>query len=335
MKAIRLKAPAGIDRLELCNVPDAPPPGQGEITVRLHASSLNYHDYSVVTGTLKTPDGRIPMSDGAGEVVAVGEGVTEFAAGDAVVSTFFPNWLDGSPIEGGFAGVPGDGADGYAREAVTAAATSFTRAPAGYSHAEAATLTCAGLTAWRALAVEGKVKAGETVLVQGTGGVSIFALQFAKMMGANVIATSSSDEKLERLRALGADHLINYKDVPKWGKAAKALTGGRGVDHIVEVGGAGTLPQSIAAARVGGHISVIGILAGLEAPIPTVFIMGNQLRVIGITVGTRRSQQDMIRAIDANGLRPVIDSHFPLADLGDAFRHQESGRHFGKIAVDI
>ncbi len=334
MKAIRLRQPAALDNLKFEDMEGANAPGPGEIKVRLRASSLNYHDYIVVVGGIPTPDGRIPMSDGAGEVLAVGAGVTEFAVGDAVVSTFFPNWLDGAPIPGGFAGVPGDGADGYAREEVVAPATSFTHQPRGYTHAEAATLTCAGLTAWRALVVEGGLKAGDTVLVQGTGGVSIFALQFAKAAGATVIATSSSDEKLARLKAMGADHLINYKTTPGWGAEAAKLTGG-GVDHVVEIGGAGTFPESITAARIGGHISLIGVLAGYAGPIPTVQIMGKQQRVIGITVGTRRQQQDMIRAIDANGIKPVISDHFPLERLADAFRHQESGKHFGKIVVDI
>lgn len=328
MKAIRLRHPAGIDNLKYEDMAEPGAPGPGQIKVRIRASSLNYHDYIVVVGGIPTPDGRIPMSDGAGEVLAVGEGVSEFRPGDLVVSTFFPTWLDGKPNMAGFAGVPGDGADGYAVEDVVAPATS-------YSHAEAATLTCAGLTAWRALVPEGQVKAGDVVLVQGTGGVSIFALQFAKMMGATVIATSSSDEKLARLSAMGADHLINYKATPNWGAEALKLTHGRGVDHIVEIGGAGTMPESITACAVGGHISLIGVLAGYAGPVPTVQLMAKQIRLIGITVGTRRQQQDMIRAINQNGLKPVIDSHFPLAELGAAFRHQESGRHFGKICVDI
>lgn len=335
MKAVRLRHPAGIDNLRHEDMAEPGAPGPGEIAVRVRASSLNYHDYIVVVGGIPTPDGRIPMSDGAGEVTAVGAGVSEFKVGDHVVSTFFPAWPDGLPSMAGFASVPGDGADGFAVEQVVAPATSFTHAPAGYSHAEAATLTCAGLTAWRALVPEGQLKAGETVLIQGTGGVSIFALQFAKAMGAKVIATSSSDAKLERLQAMGADHLINYKTVPNWGAEAMKLTGGRGVDHIVEIGGAGTLPESITAARVGGHISLIGVLAGFAGPVPTVQLMAKQIRLIGITVGTRRQQQDMIRAIEANGIKPVIDRHFPLAELGAAFRHQESGAHFGKICVDI
>lgn len=335
MRAIQIRQPASLDNLTLVDMAEPAAPGPGEITVRLHASSLNYHDYAVVIGGIKTPEGRIPMSDGAGVVEAVGEGVTEFKVGDPVVSTFFPDWLDGDIPDRGFTRVPGDGIDGYARERVTMPATAFTHQPKGYSHAEAATLTCAGVTAWRALVPNGALKAGETVLVQGTGGVSIFALQFAKAMGATVIATSSSDEKLERLKALGADHLINYKAEPNWGAAARKITEGRGVDHIVEVGGSGTMPESITAAKVGGHISVIGVLAGVAGPIPTVLIMAKNLRVVGLTVGSRRHQLDMIRAIEANAIKPVIDTHFPLERLADAFRHQESGKHFGKICVDI
>lgn len=334
MKAIRLRAPASLDNLRFEDMEDAPAPGRGEISVRLRASSLNYHDLMVVVGGIPTPDGRIPMSDGAGEVIAVGEGVTQFKPGDLVVSTFFPDWLDGTPPIESFRRVPGDGIDGYAREQVTMPATAFTHAPKGYDAAEAATLTCAGLTAWRALVVEGNLKAGETVLVQGTGGVSVFALQFAKMHGATVIATSSSDEKLERMKALGADHLINYKSTPDWGGAVAKLTGG-GVDHVIEVGGANTLTQSMIAARISGHISVIGVLSGIEAPVSTVMILGKQLNIKGITVGSRKQQLDMIRAIDVAGMKPVIDRHFPLADLAGAFRHQQSGAHFGKIVVDI
>jgi len=183
--------------------------------------------------------------------------------------------------------------------------------------------------------VNGRVKSGDVVLVQGTGGVSIYALQIAKAAGATVVATSSSDAKLERLKAMGADHLINYKSEPKWGSAARAATGGRGVDHVVEIGGAGTLPQSVASARVGGHIAVIGILAGLAGPFPANLLMGKQIRMIGLTVGSRRQQLDTVRAVEAAPYKPVLDQHFPLAGLGDAFRRQESGAHFGKIVVDI
>ncbi len=231
--------------------------------------------------------------------------------------------------------MPGDGVDGYAREAFTGPATHFTRAPRGYSHAEAATLTTAGLTAWRALVVEGGIKAGDSVLVLGTGGVSVFALQFAKAMGATVIATSSSDEKLERARALGADATVNYRAVPEWGARVRELTGGRGVDHVVEVGGPGTLPQSIAAVRIGGRIALIGVLTGRGGEVPTGAFMLKQARLQGLVVGSRREQRDMVRAIDAIGLRPVIDRSFPLDGLADAFRHQAAGAHFGKICLEF
>ncbi|WP_321325760.1 NAD(P)-dependent alcohol dehydrogenase [uncultured Parasphingorhabdus sp.] len=335
MKAIQLHAPASLDNLKLVDLPEPAAPGPGEIAVRLRASSLNFHDYAVVTGMIPTAEKRIPMSDGAGEVTAVGEGVSEFKVGDLVVSTFFPDWIDGAPPEGGFKRVPGDGIDGYAVEQAIGATTSWTHAPAGYSAAESATLTCAGLTAWRALFVDGTVKPGDTVLVQGTGGVSIFALQFAKAAGATVIATSSSDAKLERLQELGADHLINYKEIEAWGPKVLELTGGKGVDCVVEIGGPGTLDQSMMATRIGGHIALIGVLTGFAGPVQTGLLMGKNLRVQGLTVGSRAQQQDMIAAIEANGLKPVLDKHFPLADLGDAFRHQESGQHFGKIIVDI
>jgi NADPH:quinone reductase-like Zn-dependent oxidoreductase len=260
---------------------------------------------------------------------------TEFKVGDSVVSTFFPEWINGTPVVEGFVNVPGDGIDGYAREQVTAKATSFTLAPTGYSHAEASTLTTAGLTAWRALMADDSLKPGDTVLVQGSGGVSIFALQFAKMAGATVIATSSSDEKLERLKALGADHVINYREDLNWGETARALTGGRGVDHIIEVGGPETLEQSMIAIRVAGHISVIGILSGISGAMDVVAVMIKQVRLQGLLVGSRSQQQDMIRAINANGMRPIIDRHFPLSEIVEAFKHQETNQHFGKICLDI
>lgn len=335
MKAIQIQLPASLDTLKLVDLPEPAAPGAGEIQVRIRASSLNYHDFAVVTGMLPCADGRIPMSDGAGEVIAVGPGVTDYQVGDAVVSTFFPDWLDGTPPSTAFTRVPGDGLDGYAREIVTAPTTWFTRSPKGYSHAEAATLTCAGLTAWRALVVDGQIKAGAKVLVQGTGGVSVFALQFAKAMGATVIATSSSDAKLARMQALGADHLINYKTTPDWGAKVQELTGGRGVDHVVEVGGSGTLDQSMIAAKNGGHVALIGVLSGFGGPVATAMLMAKQLRVIGLTVGSRQQQLDMIEAIEANDIKPVLDQSFPLAQLADAFRHQAANAHFGKIIVDI
>ena len=335
MKAIQIQLPASLDTLKLVDLPEPAAPGAGENDDPIRASSSNSHDFAVVTGMLPCADGRIPMSDGAGEVIAVGPGVTDYQVGDAVVSTFFPDWLDGTPPSTAFTRVPGDGLDGYAREIVTAPTTWFTRSPKGYSHAEAATLTCAGLTAWRALVVDGQIKAGAKVLVQGTGGVSVFALQFAKAMGATVIATSSSDAKLARMQALGADHLINYKTTPDWGARVLELTGGRGVDHVVEVGGSGTLDQSMIAAKNGGHVALIGVLSGFGGPVATAMLMAKQLRVIGLTVGSRQQQLDMIEAIEANDIKPVLDQSFPLAQLADAFRHQAANAHFGKIIVDI
>lgn len=335
MKAIKVSRPGGLDKLAVAEIDDAGAPGPGEVRVRLHANSLNYHDYAVAVGAIPTADGRILMSDGAGVVDAVGEGVTELAVGDPVVSVFFPAWQDGEPPHGNFSHVPGDGLDGYAREAIVAPATWFTPAPKGWSHVEAATLPCAALTAWRALVVEGQLKAGDSVLILGTGGVAIFALQFAKAMGATAIVTSSSDAKLERARAMGADFTVNYKADPDWGDTVRKWTGKRGVDHVLEIGGPGTLAQSIQAVRIGGHISLIGILTGLKGEVPTMLLMAKQIKLKGIIVGSRAHQRDMIRGLEATGIRPVIDKTFPLAGLADAFRYEEQAGHFGKICVEI
>ena len=336
MRAIQLRTPASLDNLVPADLPDPGDPGPGEIRVRLAASSLNFHDFAVVAGMIPTIENRIPMSDGAGTVEAVGEGVTEYRVGDPVLSLFFPDRDDGTaPSVAALVNVPGDSTDGYAREVVVRPQHWFTRAPAGWSAAEAATLTCAGLTAWRALFVDAATQPGSTVLIQGSGGVSVFALQFAKAAGARVIATSSSDAKLERLKALGADELINYKQVPEWGTKAFELTGGRGVDTVVEIGGAGTLDQSMRAARVGGHVALIGVLAGIAGPVQTALLMSKNLRVQGLTVGSRAQQLAMIAGVEATGIRPVISDHFPLERLADAFRHQIANAHFGKIVVDI
>lgn len=333
MKAMQLAAPGGLDHLQLVELPAAAAPEAGQIQVRIHASSLNYHDLLVATGAAPTADGRIPMADGAGVVTAVGAGVTEFAVGDAVVSTFFPQWLSGRQRPTDFKLVPGDGVDGFARESVTLPATAFTHAPQGWSHAEAATLTTAGLTAWRALVVDGGIQAGDTVLVLGTGGVSIFALQMAKSMGAKVIATTSSAAKAEQLKTLGADIVINYKDTPEWGNAVLAATGGHGADIVVEVGGPGTLAQSIRAAAPGGHIALIGVLTGFAGSIPTAELMVKQLALQGLVVGSREQQQDMVRALELFGWKPMIDSSYPLERMADAFAHQAAGRHFGKVCL--
>ena len=334
MKAAVLRAPGGLERIEIVER-DIARPQAGEICVRVHASSLNFHDYAVVNGSIPTADGRVLMSDGAGEVVEVGDGVGEFATGDHVVSTFFPNWQDGEITAARRDGTPGDRGEGMAAEYVTAPVSAFTRAPAGYSHAESATLPCAALTAWRALMVEARIKPGDTVLTMGTGGVSIFALQFARAAGARVISTSSSEAKLERLRAMGASATVNYAEDPDWGKTVRRLTDGRGVDAVVEIGGPGTLAQSIAACRMGGHISLIGVLTGVAGEVPTAAFFYSNLTMAGITVGSRAQQLDMIRAIESNGIEPVIDRSFGLDDIADAFRHQEAGRHFGKIGLTL
>ena len=333
MRSLILRASGGLENLAFVER-DMPRPKAGELLVRIQASSLNFHDYVVAMGIKPVEDGRILMSDAGGEVVAVGDGVAGFAIGDRVVSVFYREWQAGdiaTDIQANI--IPGDTCDGYASDYVAAPEAWFTKAPTGWSHAEAATLTCAGLTAWRGLVVEGKPKPGDTVLIQGTGGVSIFALQFAKAAGAAVIATSSSDEKLERLRALGADHVINYRQTPEWGMKAREITGGRGVDHVVEIGGSGTLAQSIRACARGGHIALIGVLAGMGGEIPAYEIFLSQIRISGVLVGSRADQLDMIRALEVNGIRPVIDSTFALAALADAYRHQASGKHFGKICV--
>jgi len=329
-----LRSPIGLDRLALEEHADPGAPSAGEIRVRLHGSSLNFHDLGVATGRMPTADGRIPLADGAGVVEAVGEGVTEFRPGDTVVSCFFPDWQDGPPTVGDFRRTPGDGIDGFAQEHAVLPATAFTLAPRGYDAVEAATITTAGLTAWRALVVDGKLKAGDTVLLLGTGGVSIWALQIAKLMGATVAITSSSGEKLERARDLGADHVLNYRDQPEWGRAIADWTGGRGVDHVVEVGGPGTLAQSIAAVRVGGHISLIGVLTGSAGEVPTAALMAKQARLQGLIVGSRREQHDFVRALDASGIRPVVDRRFPLEKLADAFRFEMGATHFGKIGIE-
>jgi len=334
MKAMTVGSPASLESLAFAERPDPGEPGPGQIRVALHGSSLNYHDLGVVTGRMPAAPGRIALADAGGVVEAIGDGVTDFSVGDAVVSCFFPDWQDGHPTIGDFARTPGDGIDGFATEAAVAPATAFTHAPRGYDAVEAATITTAGLTAWRALVGDGGLKAGDVVLLLGTGGVSIWGLQIAKAMGATVVVTSSSDEKLERARGLGADHVVNYRSVPDWGIAVRDWTGGCGVDHVLELGGAGSLANSIAAVKVGGHIALIGTVTGIAGAVPTASLMAKQARLQGLIVGSRRQQQAFVRAIDAIGIRPVVDRRFSLAELPDAFRYQLTSGHFGKIGVE-
>jgi NADPH:quinone reductase-like Zn-dependent oxidoreductase len=334
VRAIRLRTPGGLGNLH--RVEEEPrKPGPGEVLVRIRASSVNFHDDLVVHGKIPSADGRVPMTDGAGEVVAIGDGVDELNVADNVVSTFWPYWLGGEMTPATRRDIPGEIVDGYASQYACAPAHFFTKAPAGCTHAEAATLPCAGVTAWRGLVTCGRVKPGDTVLIQGTGGVSLFALQFAKAAGARVIATSSSDEKLEKLQRLGADAVINYEVVPDWGRKAKDLTDGRGVDHVVEVGGPATLSQSIAACRTGGHIAIVGVLTGFTGEVSIPALFSNQIRLSGISIGSRADQEDMIRAITVNRLKPVIDRRFPLEQIADAFEYYESRRHFGKVCLEL
>ncbi len=332
MQQVQLGPEAGLDHLLLTTAPERAP-GAGEVQVRVHASSLNYHDYLVAIGLLPAAEGRVLMSDGAGEIVAVGEGVEAFAVGDRVISHFFPNWVDGVPAKENLLGVPGDHADGFASQIVTMPERAFSTMPAHMSFAQAATLPCAGLTAWRAVVEEADLKEGDWVLVQGSGGVSIFALQIARQLGCRVIATTSSDAKAERLRELGAEEVINYREQAEWGRAAAEISGG--VALVIEVGGPGTVTQSVRALGMGGTISMIGVLTGISGEVPLAEFFQRNAVMSGITVGSHVHQARMNAALEEWGFEPVIDSSYPLAELADAFRHQESQKHFGKIVVDL
>ena len=333
-KVIYLKAGGGYDKVFLGDQ-EVAEPSIGEVQIRLHANSLNYHDYAVVSGVWGPSEQRIPMADGAGEVIKVGRAVKDFKVGDHVCTTFFPGWLDGSPNIQGFETVPGDGVDGYAREIVNLTTSSLTLAPNQWTHEQSATLTTAGLTAWRALFEDFTLLKKHTVLIQGTGGVSIFALQFAKSIGAKVIATSSSDEKIKKLKTLGADYCINYKQNSKWSEEVLSFTKGQGVDHIIEVGGPETLSESINSVKVAGHISVIGILSGLQGNLDFVNALLKQVKRQGVLVGSRAQQERMIAYINQVKLFPIIDRVFDLEDIVSAFQYQESKQHFGKICLKI
>ncbi|WP_247682545.1 NAD(P)-dependent alcohol dehydrogenase [Pseudoalteromonas sp. MMG013] len=335
MQSIKLKKTGGLEHIYVANDLESNAPEKGEIKVKIHASSLNYHDYLVASGAMETAQDRVLLSDGAGVVVAVGEGVTEFSVGDNVVSTFFPQWQSGQANAdvGNFSQTPGDGAEGLAAEYVTRATSAFTLAPHGWSHEESATITTAGLTAWRALVTDGNLKAGDTIVTLGTGGVSIAALQIGKMFGAKVIVTSSSNEKIEKAKALGAFAGVNYKEHPEWAKEVLAITNGKGADHVIEVGGPGTLAQSVEAVAVGGKISLIGVLTGFAGELPIGVLMFKQARLQGMLVGSRSDQQDYVRALESNNVRPVVDKVFKYEELGKAFEHQINGAHFGKICV--
>ncbi|MCC6492820.1 MAG: NAD(P)-dependent alcohol dehydrogenase [Pirellulales bacterium] len=333
MKAFEL-AQFGLDQLKLVER-EPPRPGPREVVVKLRAASLNYRDLMFCRGVYnpKAKLPAVPLSDGAGEVVEAGPEVTRWKVGNRVCPIFNQGWIDGGySADKAGATLGGGDLDGVLRELAAFDEQGLVAVPDRLSYEEAATLPCAAVTAWHALIVSGRVHAGQTVLTLGAGGVSVFALQFAKLHGARVIATSSSDEKLARMRQLGADETLNYRACPDWEREVRRLTDGRGVEHVVEVGGAGTLAKSVAATSAGGHIAVIGVLSqgpGLD-PIP---LLMKGLRLQGIFVGSRRMFEDMRSAISQGGLRPAIDQIFPFMDIQAALRHMERGSHFGKIVI--
>lgn len=332
MKAFEIQKSFGLDSLKLTERPD-PSPGYGQILIKLRAVSLNYRDLMVVKGLYNPniPLPLIPCSDGVGEVVALGEGVTRVKVGDRVAGIFFQKWLSGKLTEEKTRSALGGAIDGVIVEYAVLHEDGVVRVPEHLTDIEASTLPCAAVTAWNALA--GNVKAGDTVLVQGTGGVSIFALQFAQILGAKVIAISSSDQKRERLQSLGAAETINYKQTPDWGKKVYELTGG--VDHVVEVGGARTLNESLKAVIHGGQISLIGVLTGGTGEINTAAILMKNVRLQGIYVGSRAMFEDMNRAIALHKIHPVCDRAIPFESARSALEYMESGAHFGKICIQF
>ncbi len=333
MKAIVIQPAFGIENLHVADRPE-PRPGPGQVLLKMKAWSLNYRDFMVVRG-LYNPKLRfpfVPLSDGVGEVIGVGDGVTRVKTGDRVAGCFMQRWSAGALTDAGVKSSLGGGVEGIAAEQVVLHEEGVVKFPGHLSDEEAATLPCAALTAWNALVPQGQIKAGDSVLVQGTGGVSIFALQFARLMGARVIATSSSNAKLERVKQLGASDGINYKETPAWEDKVRELTGGAGVDHVIEVGGAGTFNQSLKAVRLGGTISLIGVLAGPgEVNLMPVLMKG--VRVQGIFVGSREMFEAMNRAIALHRLKPVVDRVFEFKEIQAAYRHMQEAAHFGKICV--
>lgn len=314
-----------------------PQPQSGQVLLKMRAASLNYRDLLTVKGAYSSKQQLplIPLSDGVGEVIAVGDGVTRVEVGDRVATSFMQTWVAGEFSAEKAKSALGGAIDGILAEYVSLHEDGVVHLPGHLSDVEAATLPCAAVTAWHALVTTGNLKAGDTILIQGTGGVSIFALQFATMMGARVIATSSSDEKLERARQLGMAEGINYKTTPDWEEQVWQLTNRVGVDHVVEVGGAGTLNKSLRAVRMGGHVSLIGVLTGLKSEISTVSILHKNIRVQGIYVGSREMFEAMNRAIALHEMRPVVDRVFPFEQAREALAYMESGVHFGKICLQF
>ncbi len=336
MKVVELRDKFGLDSLTITDKPE-PRPGAAQVLIKMRAWSLNYRDLLMVKG-LYNPKLRfplVPLSDGVGHIAAVGEGVSRVKVGDRVAGIFMQKWLCGDVNEAKARTALGGGGDGMLAEYVVLHEDGVVQVPEHLTDEEAATLPCAAVTSWHALISEGNLKAGDSVLVQGTGGVSIFALQFARLNGARVVATSSSDAKLERALRLGASDGINYKTTPDWEEKARELTGGSGVDHIVEVGGAGTFAKSLRAVRMNGRIYLIGILSGSSGQVNPMPILMKNARVQGIYVGSRDMFEAMNRAIALHKLRPVVDRVFGFGEIRLALQYMESGAHFGKICLKV
>jgi NADPH:quinone reductase-like Zn-dependent oxidoreductase len=336
MKAIQITASTGLDSLQLNDIA-TPTPGHGEVLIRIRAVSLNYRDYMNVVGLhgITGPIPRVPCSDGAGEVAALGEGVADWKIGDRVVIPFMPQWLDGDITADYQAKALGAAVDGLMREYAVLPASSLLRIPDYLSYDEAATLPCAAVTAWNALIVRGQLKPGETVLVLGTGGVSTFALQIAKLAGARVLAITSSDEKAQRLLGMGADAVHNYKLNADWDVWANQQTHGLGVDKVVEIGGPDTLNRSIKSTRFAGHIALIGVLTGMKGDVLTALLLRKAIRLDGTYVGSRAMFAALLKTMTQHQLRPVIDSTFELTTARAAFERMASGEHVGKIVVRV
>jgi NADPH:quinone reductase-like Zn-dependent oxidoreductase len=334
MRRYELQESFGLEQLRVVERP-APSPGPGQVRLKVRACCLNYRDLLMVRGHYdpRLPLPLVPLSDGVGEVVELGPGVSRVALGDRVCATFSPSWIAGEPDGDAVRFTRGGVVPGMLSEQLVLGEQELVHAPPHLSDVEAATLPCAALTAWSALVTYGRVKAGDVVLTLGSGGVSVFALQIACALGARVVATTSSEAKAARLRALGAEAVLRYDQEPRWGRAVRKLTGG--VDHVVEVGGAGTLAQSLDALRPGGTVSLIGVLAGVREPLTVLPVLMKQLRVQGILVGHRQGFEAMNRAVAAQRLRPVIDRVFPFAQVPEAFEHLASAAHFGKICIEL
>lgn len=335
MRAVELQNTFDIDALQLVDR-DVPQPGAGQVLLKMKAWSLNYRDLMLVRGQynpkLRFP--FVPLSDGVGEVVEIGDGVDSLRQGARVCPLFMQDWYAGQLDDAHAKSALGGALPGILSEYVVLSASGVIPVPEHLTDAEAATLPCAALTAWNAVIASGQMRPGQTLLVQGTGGVSLFALQFAKAAGVRVIATSSSDQKLLRVHGLGADHSINYQNQPEWDRVARELTYGVGVDHVVEVGGSGTLAKSLKAVRSGGAVSMIGVLSGVGGEISLLPILMRNIRVQGIFVGNAEMFRAMNQAIALHQIRPVVDQVFPLNDVRDAYRHMASGQHFGKIVIE-